>query len=183
MTPERANKMPVDEFTEKEKILAAMLYIEGLHYEELFQDRAIKIGTHLSVVVHEGGVASIHFREGMDKLNELAGNQDAMSFRFIINLTKDLRQLAEMFSNPNEHPELAGINTIAGLTYLGAFWGGKHGFETKTWSDDPALIKPFVESVGVDTDKSEEQGLILTLFTHSRETFIKEFTKERRKNK
>lgn len=184
MTPEIAKSPSIDVLTIKEEILAHKLYVEGKYYREHFREQAIRVGTHLSFFVHEidgEKILSIHFREGMEELNKLVDKPTTMMKTFLRNLSSDLRLLAEMLSNPNGHPELAEIQSIAGLTHLGATWGEKHGFTTQGWSNNPNLIKPFVKSVGVDTDKSEEEGLVLTLFKHKRETFIQEFLHKRRR--
>lgn len=178
MTLERTKPPQLDILTIKEELLAHQLYVEGKYYKEHFRGEARMVGTHLSFFIHEidgNKVLSIHFREGMEELNE----STSPARTFLRNIGEDLRQLAEMLNNPIDHPELAGVGSIVGLSHLWAEWGKRNGFTIKKWSNDPGLIEPFVKSVGSNAARSDKKGIVLTLFTHEKDTFIQEFLHKR----
>jgi len=158
---------------EKRIALGQYLFIEGTHYEEL-KDKAIPIGKHLSIFIHDScGIISIHFREGLEELNKLNSKPLELMKIFFKNLKTDLNDLAVKLQNDSR---LIKINEIWGLCTLSTKWGERHGFETHQFIDDPDLIRAHDKTI-IGAPKLDELSIPqpLSLFYHTKESFIKEF--------
>lgn len=159
----------------KEKMFGKKLFLEGMLYEELKQNTT-KVGTHLSFMIHSGGkVVSIHFREGLEELEEYKDQPIKMMKKFLGNIREDLGQLASMLE---EDSRLFNVKEIWGLCNLSARWGKRHGFITKTWSRNRDKVAKFEQSI---TGKPNIDSLAisqpLSLFIHNRDSFRSEFSK------
>ena len=170
VNPERTEKLSWEE-----KILGNKLFLEGLHYEEI-KEYATTVGVHLSFVLHrESQIISIHFREGLEELEKYKNKPIKMMKKFLGNIQGDLRQLALMLE---EDSKLLSVKEIWGLCNLSARWGERHGFITKTWSNNLKKIAKFEQSI---TGKPSIDNLAINqplyLFFHNRDSFKAEFSK------
>ena len=158
---------------EKRIAIGQYLFIEGTHYNE-WKEKAILSGTHLSFFLHEScGIISIHFREKLGELKNLDLQPIKLMKHFLTNIKTDLNNLATNLQNDER---LKKINEIWGLCSLSARWGERHGFKTYEFTNDPELIKLHdltIEGVPKLDELTIPQPL--TLFHHTKESFIREF--------
>lgn len=160
---------------EKRITIGQYLFIEGTHYEEL-KDKAIPIGKHLSIFIHDScGIISIHFREGLEELNKLNSKPYKLMKDFFQNLKSDLNNLAIKLQNDSK---FVGIKEVVGLCSLSAKWGERHKFTTYLWTDNQDLIRTHDKTI-IGAPKLDDLTIPqpLTLFHHTRESFIHEFGK------
>ena len=158
------------------RFLGRLLFDEGCNYNQLPPDQVQKVGTYTSFVLHDladgmGQWISIHYRENLDRLNYI-GSSVNKAKAFLKAIGEDLDRLARILK---EESNLNNVRMIFGLTTLSAAWGGRHGFDTVHFTNNPELIRRHFASMAENSAKDINGSKSLTLFSITPARFIEKF--------